>query len=159
MNTVKHWLLAQHAPDTLFFLRLIVSSPVIRAFVLGLIEGPASNPLWLLEDRLTRAATREAYVAGETVFGTRARDARENGPKDGPDRDPMNDPKPVELNDRQHWFLERVGDGNRCGAKEIMLICQVSLKTARRDIRGLRHEGLLEYVGSRRKGSYRRPVH
>src|SRR4051812_519020 len=54
-RTVKHWLSAQHAPDTLFFLRLIVSSPVIRAFVLGLIEGPASNPLSSDSDRPIRA--------------------------------------------------------------------------------------------------------
>ena len=36
-RAVKHWLSGQHGPDTVFFLRLMVSSPVIRAFVLGLI--------------------------------------------------------------------------------------------------------------------------
>ncbi|WP_198033049.1 hypothetical protein [Methylosinus sp. PW1] len=44
-RTVKHWLSAQHGPDTVYFLRLVVSSPVIRAFVLGLLEGPAAIPL------------------------------------------------------------------------------------------------------------------
>lgn len=49
-RTVKHWLSGQHGPDTLYFLRLVVSSPVIRAFVLGLMEGPASRrmpDLWI----------------------------------------------------------------------------------------------------------------
>lgn len=150
-RTVKHWLSAQHAPDTLFFLRLMVSSPVIRAFVLGLIEGPASNPLSSASDRPVRAATREAYAVGEAAFSALTKDVRESDPENGPDRDP----EPVDLNERQHWFLERIVDGDRYGAKEIMAIWEVSLKTARRDIRGLQLAGLLVYSGSRRKGRYR----
>ncbi len=157
-RTVKHWLAAQHAPDTLFFLRLVVSSPVIRAFVLGLIEGPASNPLSLAGDRVTRGVATEAHAAGEVAFGTLASDVWNSDPKDGPDRGPVNDPEPVELNERQHWFLERVADGDRFGAKEIMAVWDVSLKTARRDIQGLQRARLLEYIGSRRKGRYRRLV-
>ncbi|MBB2701057.1 UNVERIFIED_ORG: hypothetical protein GGI66_005771 [Rhizobium esperanzae] len=154
-RTVKHWLSAQHAPDTLFFLRLMVSSPVIRAFVLGLIEGPASNPLSSASDRPVRAAAREAYAAGEAAFSALTKDVRESDPENGPDRDPKHDPEPMDLNERQHWFLERIVDGDRYGAKEIMAIWEVSLKTARRDIRGLQLAGLLLYSGSRRKGRYR----
>jgi DeoR/GlpR family transcriptional regulator of sugar metabolism len=62
----------------------------------------------------------------------------------------------VELNERQHWFLTLVAEGGRCGAPEIMAMWKVSLKTARRDIRGLQQANLLVYVGSRRKGRYRR---
>ena len=43
-RTVKHWLSGQHGPDTVYFLRLVVSSPVIRAFFLGLIESPTATP-------------------------------------------------------------------------------------------------------------------
>ena len=154
-RTVKHWLSAQHAPDTLFFLRLMVSSPVIRAFVLGLIEAPASNPLTSATERPVRAVAKDAYAAGEAAFSALTKDVRENDPGNGPDRDPKHDPEPVELNERQHWFLEHIVDGDRCGAKEIMAIWEVSLKTARRDIRGLQLAGLLTYVGSRRKGRYR----
>ncbi|MCZ4088700.1 hypothetical protein [Sinorhizobium psoraleae] len=39
-----------------------------------------------------------------------------------------------------------------------MVVWEVSLKTARRDIQGLQRASLLEYVGSRRKGRYRRRV-
>ena len=42
------------------------------------------------------------------------------------------------------------------GAKEIVAEWEVSLKTARRDISALQKAQLLEYVGSRRKGRYRR---
>jgi len=83
-RTVKHWLSAQHAPDTLFFLRLMVSSPVIRAFVLGLIEGPASNPLSSANDRAFRAAAREAYAAGEAAFNALTKDVRESDPENWP---------------------------------------------------------------------------
>lgn len=155
-RTVKHWLSAQHGPDAVFFLRLVVSSPVIRAFVLGLIEGPASKSSSVHVDRFSLSAAREAYLAGEGIFGAMATDDRKDDPKGDPDHDPINDPEQVELNERQHWFLAQVAGGGRCAAKEIMTIWRVSLKTARRDIGGLQQARLLEYVGSRRKGRYRR---
>ncbi|MCZ4088699.1 hypothetical protein [Sinorhizobium psoraleae] len=85
-RTAKNWLSAQHAPHTLFFLRLVVSSPVIRAFVLGLIEGQASNSLSPEGDRITRSVAAEAHAAGEAAFDALTRDARNSDPKYGPDR-------------------------------------------------------------------------
>nr|WP_047165829.1 hypothetical protein [Sphingomonas sp. Y57] len=155
-RTVKHWLSGQHGPDTVYFLRLVVSSPVIRAFVLGIIEGPVAAKLSGPVDRYALAAARGAYVVGEFAGGRRPADHRPNDPKDDPDRDPMNDPDRAELNERQYWFLARVADGDRCGASEIMALWQVSLKTARRDIAALKRANLICYVGSRRKGRYRR---
>lgn len=155
-RTVKHWLSGQHGPDTVYFLRLVVSSPVIRAFVLGLIEGPASRRTPDPVDRYSLATAKDAYAAGEAAFEPSSRGNRQNDPEDDPDRDPINDPETVELNERQHWFLAQVVEGGRCGATEIMATWKVSLKTARRDIRGLQQANLLVYVGSRRKGRYRR---
>ncbi|WP_084437849.1 hypothetical protein [Shinella sp. HZN7] len=155
-RTVKHWLSAQHGPDTVYFLRLVISSPVIRAFVLGLIESPAANPLTAPVDRLSLAKAREAYAAGEAAGFGPATAAQKNDPERVLERDPINVPDPIELNDRQRWFLARVAEGSRCGAREIVAVWQVSLKTARRDIGALQKAQLLEYVGSRRKGRYRR---
>jgi hypothetical protein len=155
-RTVKHWLSAQHGPDTVYFLRLVVSSPVIRAFVLGLIEGPASRQIFDPADRFSLATAKGAYVAGEAAAGSSMRENRKNDPEDDPDRAPINVPETVELNERQYWFLARVAEGGRCGATEIMAMWKVSQKTARRDIHGLQQANLLEYVGSRRKGRYRR---
>lgn len=155
-RTVKHWLSAQHGPDTVYFLRLVVSSPVIRAFVLGLIEGPASRQQPDPVDRFSLSTAKDAYAAGEAVLDPSNRGNRQNDPENDPDRDPTNDPETVELNERQHWFLARVAEGCRCRATEIMATWRVSLKTARRDIRGLQEANLLVYVGSRRKGRYRR---
>ncbi len=58
--------------------------------------------------------------------------------------------------ERQRWFLDRVAQG-RCDAREIEAAWTVSLKTARRDIAALKEAGLISYVGSRRKGRYRKP--
>jgi len=154
-RTVKHWLSAQHGPGTLHFLRLLVSSPVIRAFVLGLIEGPASRQISGRVDRFSQMIAKDAYLAGEAAAGASSRGNGKSDPKDDPDRDPINDPEAVELNERQHWFLARVAEGGRCGAAEIMAMWKVSLKTARRDIHGLQQAKLLVYIGSRRKGRYR----
>lgn len=155
-RTVKHWLSGQHGPDTVYFLRLVASSPVIRAFVLGLIEGPASRRMPYPVDRYSLTTVKDAYAAGEAALAPSSRGSRQNDPEDDPDRDPINDPETVELNERQHWFLTRVAEGGRCCATDITATWKVSLKTARRDIRGLQQASLLMYVGSRRKGRYRR---
>ena len=154
-RTVKHWLSAQHGPDTVYFLRLVVSSPVIRAFVLGLLEGPAAIPLTGPVDRISLARAREAYAAGEAAGGRSATGAREYDPERVPERDPINVPDRAEINERQRWFLSRVVEG-RCDAREIAAVWDVSLKTARRDIAALKAAGLICYVGSPRKGRYRK---
>lgn len=157
-RTVKHWLSGQHAPDAMFFLRLVVSSPVLRAFVLGIIEGPASEQISVTDDRPVRVLTREAYATGEAAVVTKAGETYRNDPKRVPISDPKDDPEPSAFNQRQQWFLERINAGERLGAKEIVLTWHVSLKTARRDISTLLRSKLLEYIGSRRKGRYRRSI-
>jgi len=97
-----------------------------------------------------------AYIAGETAGERSATSSQKDDPKRDPKHDPINVPDSIELNQRQHWFLARIEEGRRCGAKEIATAWEVSPKTARRDIRGLREAQLLEYVGSRRKGKYQR---
>lgn len=155
-RTVKHWLSAQHGPDTVFFLRLAVTSPVIRSFILGLIESPASNFSSAPADRISKFAAKEAYAIGETAFNASIGPLGGNVSINDPDRDPINDPKIAGLNERQRWFLQRVTESGRYRAAELKAVWKVSLKTARRDIRALQQAGLLEYVGSRRKGKYRR---
>lgn len=68
---------------------------------------------------------------------------------------PARHPDPIELNERQRWFLDRVAEGHS-DAKELAAVWEVSLRTARRDIGALQKARLLEYFGSRRKGRYRR---
>lgn len=155
-RSVKHWFSGQHGPDAVYFLRLVVSSPVIKAFVLGLIEGPATQSPSGPVDRFALSAAREAYATGEKTTGKAATRGQGDGSKRDPKRDPINVPDLSELNERQRWFLALVEEGRRCGAKEIVAGWKVSLKTARRDISTLQQTQLLEYIGSRRRGRYRR---
>ncbi|WP_324261644.1 DeoR family transcriptional regulator [Altererythrobacter sp. H2] len=67
----------------------------------------------------------------------------------------LQSPLTEELNERQHWFLARVGAGERCRAEDICAYWKVSPKTARRDIAALRSAGLVMYTGARRNGRYR----
>lgn len=153
-RTVKHWLSGQHGPDTVFFLRLMVSSPVIRAFVLGLIDGPVAKKLAYPVERVSIAAVRTAYAVGEMAKSEPITTHRFDDPINDPVHDPMVDPEPTELNERQYWFLARIAVGVRLGANEIVSSWQVSLKTARRDIASLKAAGLIQFIGSRRKGRY-----
>ena len=154
-RTVKHWLSGQHAPEAMFFLRLVVSSPVVRAFVLGIIEGLASDQTSPATDRFIRVATKEAYTTGEAAIARLPATTRHIDLNHVPESDPKDDPETPSFNQRQQWFLEQIKAGERFSAKEIVLTWHVSLKTARRDISTLLRSQLLEYVGSRRRGRYR----
>ncbi len=150
-RTVKHWMAGQHGPDTVFFLRLLTNSPVIRAFVLGLIESAQTAEL--AHQRAAQLRTFGAPVMQEPQ--TSRQDWPENGRINDPESVPINDPMNEALNDRQRWFLARVGAGHFCRADDISADWKVSLKTARRDIAGLCSSGRIRFVGARRNGRYR----
>ena len=150
-RTVKHWLSGQHGPDTVFFLRLVTSSPVIRAFVIGLIESSqgAGNDRHGVDQQAARRQSKPSDT--QLTRQDRRQDDRINDPK----TDPINDPITAELNERQRWFLGRVAAGHRCRAADICGHWKVSAKTARRDIAALSAMGLIRFTGARRNGRYR----
>lgn len=145
-RSVKHWLAAQHGPDTVFFLRLVATSPVIRAFVLGVIESR----------HLPNAAVERSPLGD--LAAERTGDTGKLWPQTDPENvsvnDPINVPVTVTLNDRQRWFLARVASRVPSRASDIVVHWGVSLKTARRDIAGLSEHGLLRFVGACKKGTY-----
>ena len=150
-RTVKHWLAAQHGPDTVFFLRLVTSSPVIRAFVIGLIESSQGAG----DDRhgVDQKAARRPPKTSDTPPLRQER--RQNDRINDPKTDPINDPITDALNERQRWFLGRVAADHRCRAADICGHWKVSAKTARRDIAALSAMGLIRFTGARRNGRYR----
>lgn len=161
-RTVKHWFSGQHGPNSLYLLRLVMSSPAIGAFVLELMEGSAAKQPTHPIDQPLPSEIRRSYVAERTFGGVRADGAWKNVPNNVPNNVPKNVPKDTgtnvsdltELSERQKWFLAQVRDGARVGAKEIALAWGITVKTARRDISALQHAQLIKYVGSRRKGLY-----
>lgn len=150
-RTVKHWLAANHGPDNIFLLRLIATSPVIRAFILGVMEMDLTGRRW--ED-----PARSDYRAGAP--GERSGDIGgthfvEHDPINDPERDRINGPIMEVMNQRQRWFFERVASGIHSTANDITIHWEVSPKTARRDIAGLRSANLLQFSGARRNGRYK----
>lgn len=150
-RTVKNWLAANHGPDNVYLLRLIVTSPVIRAFVQGVIElgvrGQQRADRELLEHRAD-STSRAPGLAGSGHIAA-------DDPINDPDRDHINDPMTEPLERRQQWFLERVARGVRSTAGDIVMHWGVSPKTARRDIAALRSAGLIHFAGARRNGRYK----
>ena len=149
-RSAKHWMAGQHGPDTVFFLRLVATSPVIRAFVLGIIESQQSRvaeaPEW------SPGGSTWAHEHGnERLLG---RHWLNSDPINDLGNDPGNDPISLGLNERQRWVLDRVGKGHPVKAREIAAHWQVSIKSARRDLAGLCGCGLLRFVGARKNGRY-----
>lgn len=68
---------------------------------------------------------------------------------------PANEPVNEPVNERQRWFMEQLQRGGQVKAEDIMSQWQVSLATAKRDIASLRENGLVEFVGAAKTGSYR----
>jgi hypothetical protein len=149
-RSAKHWMAAQHGPDTVFFLRLVATSPVIRAFVLGIIESQQS------------ALSETTMVApGSTSLGHGPREEMAAGrywpssdPINGPESGPANDPITGRLNERQRWILDRVARGLPTRARDVAAHWRVSIKSARRDLAGLCACNLLHFVGARKNGRY-----
>lgn len=60
----------------------------------------------------------------------------------------------IPLNERQAWFLLRVGHGDRFLAEDLAAHWRVSERTAKHDIAILKERGLIQYVGTLRRGYY-----
>lgn len=150
-RTVKHWLAAQHGPDTVFFLRLLTNSAVIRAFVIGLIESSQA----VGQDRQASDHRPIRRSSKTPDMPPPRQDRRQNDRINDPISDPINDPLNGALNERQRWLLDRVAAGYFCRADDISADWEVSLKTARRDIAGLCSSDRIRFVGARRNGRYR----
>jgi ATP-dependent DNA helicase RecG len=61
----------------------------------------------------------------------------------------------IEMNDRQHWFLERLTEGVRARADDVARQFGRTTRTAERDIAALERAGVIEFVGARKNGYYR----
>lgn len=150
-RSVKHWMAAQHGPDTVFFLRLVATSPVIRAFVLGIIESQQTD----LPEAVVALPRRPGLDGGQQNRTPPGRPWPLSDPINDPESGPGNDHITAGLNARQLWVLDRVGHGFPIKARDISAQWRVSIKSARRDLAGLCACGLLQFVGARKNGRYR----
>ena len=60
----------------------------------------------------------------------------------------------VPVTKRQQWFLNQLGAGKRVKSADLAHHWNVTEKTAKRDIADLKNQGMIEFVGSPKTGTY-----
>ena len=149
-RTVKHWLSGKNGPSAVFLLRLISVSPLVRAFMLGIIEDSILDPDSYLQNR----TSREHVIQEINLGALKSQNLASNVPINDLLNGQLNDPIISGINERQAWFFGRVASGQTAQTKDIVAFWHVCFKTARRDIDGLRSSGLIRFEGSHRNGRY-----
>lgn len=140
LRAIKNWYQARNTPSSGHLLLLARSSPSILKFILTEIGG---EDLW---DAFRLLSSHALASAPEPE--TRP-DEAENPSKNVPINVPIKS-----LNERQRWFLILLRRKDGASAEDIAGHFDVALKTARRDIEGLKDAGKIRFVGARKTGSY-----
>jgi predicted HTH transcriptional regulator len=156
-RAVKNWLAGTTGPSGDHLLHILRYSDTAlemilaasrRVQVLELLFGTAEMHIDVLPIRPTFQGDRVLPKDGASLsHGT--------DPDRDPNHDPDDDPIPTfEPNERQLWFLSELAAGHRVTARSMEGQFSVSEKTAKRDIAALKTQGILHFVGSRRRGRY-----
>lgn len=140
LRAIKNWYQARNTPSSGHLLLLARSSPSILKFILVQIGG---EDLWDAFRLLSSHALASAPEPEMPVYGG------ENPAKNVPINVPIKS-----LNERQRWFLILLRRKNKASAEDIAAHFDVALKTARRDIEGLKDAGKICFVGARKTGRY-----
>ena len=98
-------------------------------------------------------APRSPAVSGATKLFTTGGDAVENVGNDVGINVRINSGA-MTCNVRQKWFISQLDEGIAATAATLARQWNTSQKTAERDIRQLRHLGLIAHQGARRNGRY-----
>lgn len=141
LRAIKNWYEARNAPSSGHLLLLARSSPSILKFILTQIGG---EDLWDAFRLLSSHALASAPEPEKEDFKDKITDknVRINVPIKS-------------LNERQRWFLILLRGKNTASAAEIANHFKVAIKTAERDLVGLKDAGKIRFVGSKRTGSYK----
>ncbi len=132
-TTIKKWYTAKKPPTVGHFLMLAQNYPEIVKAFLGMVG--------------------HGYLAAHVRPVTGANGEGETPPSTVVFRDIPNVPK-KDFNERQAGFLIRLQSARSARAEDIADHFKVALKTARRDIEGLKMAEKIEFVGTRRTGNY-----
>jgi hypothetical protein len=167
-RTVKNWLSGTHGPHGDYLLVLLGKSDALVDALIGTLPPDRLTELAIrlvrragTDRRLSsEAAQQSGESSGRELMPPAARGSmhRSNFDPNDPIHDPKSDPNTLgertALNHRQRWFLHQLNAGRRIRVGELRREHNVSEKTAKRDIAGLRQLNMITYVGSRRRGEY-----
>lgn len=133
--TIRNWYEGRNAPSARHLLLLAKSSPALIKFILIQIGGEELWEIYRLFSRLPLKGNHSAQIPAYSDKNV-----------------PLN--VPLKLNERQKWFLLLLQNGENGTAESIASTWQVSLKTARRNIRDLKEAGIIRFVGAKKTGHY-----
>lgn len=169
-RTVKHWFAARHGPGGEYLIVLMRESEAVFEAVLGAAgrrdavvaarvlaaHGTLIEVMGLVEQAgfgLAEAGPMGVHQAGGMAEG--GLDDRDDDRID--DRNPGSAGLPPHgrLNHRQRWYLDALAAGKEIRVADLRRRWGVSEKTARRDVAALKYHGMIEFVGTRRRGRYR----
>lgn len=164
-RTVKHWLAGRHGPGGEYLVVLMSESDAVFDAIL---EAAGRHGAVIAARMLAAHGTmaevmamveRERTGPANSTLGGADRDAeRPLAGADVPENDRVNvpvNPLPADgLNARQRWFVAALEAGRDVTAPDLARRWGVSEKTARRDIATLSRRGVIEFVGSFRRGRY-----
>lgn len=159
---VKNWLSGKSGPHGRYLIAILRYSDGALQTILA-----ASRRLDLLDHLLrsngniTSGRDHEPHESSNTADRSVQRRLAGNDPNRDPNHDPIGDPdrfSELDLNNRQIWFLDVLmksrGANHRLRARSIEERFRVSRETAKRDIASLKSKGVLQFIGTRRRGRY-----
>lgn len=138
-DSIKRWYTGKKLPSLGHFLMLAQSYPEIFKVFLEMVG----------HGYLT------AYVRSSTGGNTELLEYLPASKNPLTDNVPINFDDPINLpNDRQYWFLILLQQTHKGRAEDIAAEFDVSIKTARRDIKALKMAGKVRFIGAKKTGSY-----
>lgn len=140
LRLIKNWYQAKNAPSSNHLITLARSSPSVLKYILIQIGG---NNLWEVFKFFS------IYKSADSDARLHSSLSAKNSTQNVPINVPINN-----LNPRQKWFLGVLQVHDQAYTKDIMLHFNVTLKTAKRDIKKLAGAGIIKFVGSKKSGHY-----
>lgn len=161
-RAVKNWLSGKSGPHGRYLIAILRYSDGALQTILA-----ASRRLDLLDHLLrtngniASGRDHEPRKSSNTTDRSVQHRLADNDPNRDPNHDPIGDPdrfSELDLNNRQIWFLDVLmksrGANHRLRARSIEERFRVSRETAKRDIASLKSKGVLQFIGTRRRGRY-----
>ena len=145
LRAVRNWYEAKNTASTKHFVALVQISPTLKRWLLEdiLICNPEANSE---EKRNSKNVKVSALIPSWITDIYTDTNVGINVPRNVPIKN---------LGVRQEWFLVQLRNGQRSSAQDIAAYFNVKIRTAERDIAGLKDRGHITYIGSRRSGYHR----
>lgn len=146
LRAVRNWYEAKNIPSTKHFVALIQISPTLKNWVLDDIlacdQGGKSGAAF--EGKFTSKNVKISALIQSWITDIYTdKNVGINVPRNVPIKD---------LGVRQEWFLVQLRNGQKSSAQDIVTHFKVKIRTAERDIAGLKNKGYITYIGSSRSG-------